>query len=109
MKREMFIRASLCLAALLSSVSLIGCGSEVGVGEAGSDQPAAVAQEELRAQFESIAESGYVGSGLPGLQSGIASLNKVAVTKEFENLAAADTAGLSDRVRVSARKIVRML
>ena len=109
MKCKTFARFSLWLLLASGSVSSIGCGSGMTTAETGSDQPAAVATEDLKTQFESIVESGYVGSGLPALQSGIESLNKPAVTKEFETLAAADTAGQPDKVRASARKIIRQL
>lgn len=108
MKRVMFI-SSCCLLGALISVSVIGCGDAASDVETGSDQPAAVATDDLRAQFESIAESGYAGSGISGLQAGIDALNNDAVTKEFEKLAAADAAGKQDQVRASAKKIIQSL
>ena len=109
MKRENIARFSLWLLIASASVSSIGCGGGPSTVETGSDQPAAIATEDLKTQFESIVESGYVGSGLPALQSSIESLSKPAVTKEFETLAAADAAGQPDKVRASARKIIRQL
>jgi len=109
MKRDIFMRLSLSLLVASASVAAVGCGAESSPIETGSDQPATVSTEDLRSQFETIAESGYVGSGLPGLQSGIEALNKPEVTKEFENLAAAEAAGQQDKVKASAKKLIRLL
>lgn len=98
-----------CLLGTLLGIAAGGCDATTSDVETGSDQPAAVATDDLRAQFEAIAESGYVGSGLPGLQTGIDALSNEAVKAEFQKLAEADAGGQQDKVRASAKKILQSL
>lgn len=93
---------------LLTLVSAVGCGSHVPVGS-GSDEPSIVPLEQLRSQFEIIAEDGYVGSGLSGLKPTVEGLQKDTLKREFAKLEAADAAGDQYRVREAARKIIRLL
>ncbi|MBI1311845.1 hypothetical protein GC176_11180 [bacterium] len=96
--------ALLCLA-------MTGCAGGTGqdAAETGSDTAAVVPETNLKSTFQSIAENGYVGSGLPGIKPTVEALNNDAITKEFEKLEAADQAGDQAKVRASAKRILQLL
>ena len=99
-----------CRAAVLC-VAVTGCAGATSddAAEGGSETAVVVPNSDLKSKFESIVESGYVGSGLPGIKPTVEALNNEAIKKEFEKLEAADMAGEKDKVRASAKKILQLL
>lgn len=109
MRINSFLRQIIFVSVSATALVSVGCGSSEPVVMQSEMPPQLESVEEIRLRLETIEKQGYAGSSLHGLKPGLLAMNNREVTRQLESLEKADGAGHISGVRLSARRILRLL